>query len=252
MTVSNRKICSKCRKEKLLTQFYEDKDSRDGYYTFCIECSKKYQRKYYIKNKERIKEKVKNYKNNNKDKFKLIDKEYREKNKDQAKLYAKKYYKENIEKMKKRSKEWKLNNVERVKLNARKHNRKRRQNITVKLSDAMASNIYDSLKGNKNGRGWETLVGYTLENLRKHLELSFTPKMSWKNYGRHGWNIDHVRPISSFNFKNTEDKEFKECWALNNLQPLWETTRIINGIEYIGNINKGQKLINSRGEINAR
>lgn len=31
--------------------------------------------------------------------------------------------------------------------------------------------------------------------------------------------------------------------ALNNLQPLWATTRIINGNIYIGNINKGNKIL---------
>jgi len=43
--------------------------------------------------------------------------------------------------------------------------------------------------------------------------------MTWANYGE--WHIDHKRPISSFNIVSVDCKEFGECWALENLQPLW-------------------------------
>ena len=43
--------------------------------------------------------------------------------------------------------------------------------------------------------------------------------MNWDN--RSLWHIDHKRPISSFNYETIEDEEFKECWSLGNLQPLW-------------------------------
>ena len=45
--------------------------------------------------------------------------------------------------------------------------------------------------------------------------------MNWNNYGKNGWEIDHIKPISSFNFKSYEDKSFRKCWELVNLQPLW-------------------------------
>jgi len=59
---------------------------------------------------------------------------------------------------------------------------------------------------------------------KNHLEKQFKDGMTWDNYG--DWHIDHIRPISSFNFKSYEDKEFKECWDLNNLQPLWAEENI--------------------------
>jgi hypothetical protein len=43
--------------------------------------------------------------------------------------------------------------------------------------------------------------------------------MSWGNYGQ--WEIDHIRPRSSFSFQTAEDPQFMECWELSNLQPLW-------------------------------
>lgn len=63
------------------------------------------------------------------------------------------------------------------------------------------------------------LVGYTLVELMEHLESQFTKGMTWDNYGE--WHIDHIRPVSDFNFITHNDSEFKECWSLWNLQPLW-------------------------------
>jgi len=73
---------------------------------------------------------------------------------------------------------------------------------------------------------WTTLLGYSIEELRDHLEKQFKPGMSWDNYGRNGWHIDHIRPISSFNTQQIGDAEFMKCWALDNLQPLWEADNI--------------------------
>jgi len=72
-----------------------------------------------------------------------------------------------------------------------------------------------SLNGNKAGRSWEGLVGYSIDQLKIHLEKQFTDGMIWANYGK--WHIDHKIPISAFNFKNPEDIDFRRCWALSNL-----------------------------------
>ena len=69
------------------------------------------------------------------------------------------------------------------------------------------------------GRRWETLVGYTAQDLIKHIESQFVDGMNWEN--RHRWHIDHIIPVSAFNFTEPEHIDFKRCWALENLQPLW-------------------------------
>jgi hypothetical protein len=58
--------------------------------------------------------------------------------------------------------------------------------------------------------------------------------MTWDNYGE--WHIDHIKPVSSFD-KDTPQSIVN---ALSNLQPLWATTREINGVVYEGNLNKGR------------
>jgi hypothetical protein len=44
--------------------------------------------------------------------------------------------------------------------------------------------------------------------------------MSWENYGKYTWHIDHITPVAAFNYDNPECLDFKKCWALSNLQPL--------------------------------
>jgi hypothetical protein len=87
--------------------------------------------------------------------------------------------------------------------------------------------IWRSLKYSKNGRRWEKLVGYTADDLMARLESLFADGMIWDNYGE--WHIDHIKPISSFNFESKHDPEFRECWGLQNLQPLWAKENISKG-----------------------
>lgn len=74
---------------------------------------------------------------------------------------------------------------------------------------------------------WEQLVGYTISELKLHLEELFKPEMSWDNYGREGWEVDHILPVILFDFSNEE--EIRKCWALSNLQPLWSLDNKIKG-----------------------
>ncbi|MXO67778.1 hypothetical protein GRI72_02885 [Altererythrobacter marinus] len=72
---------------------------------------------------------------------------------------------------------------------------------------------------NAQQRTWREVLGYTADDLREHIGRQFAPGMTWENYGE--WHIDHIVPVSSFNFKSVEDPEFRACWALSNLRPLW-------------------------------
>ena len=104
---------------------------------------------------------------------------------------------------------------------------KRETDSKFKLNGNISSGISGSLEGNKNGRHWEDLVGYTLNDLKNHLEKLFQSGMTWKNYGE--WHIDHKIPKAAFNFTRPEHVDFKKCWALKNLQPLWAKENMLKG-----------------------
>ncbi len=107
-----------------------------------------------------------------------------------------------------------------VKAKKQQYKKVRRQNNPkFALGERISNSIRLSLKKGKNGWHWEGLVGYTLDALKLHLQSQFKDGMSWDNIGE--WHIDHIFPISAFNFTEPEDPEFKQCWALDNLRPLW-------------------------------
>jgi len=104
-----------------------------------------------------------------------------------------------------------------------------------KLTRNLSSSITHSLKNSKNGkngRHWEDLVEYTLQELKTHLENLFKPGMNWENHGLFGWHIDHIKPVSLFKITDYNCDEFKKCWSLSNLQPLWAEENLKKGNKY--------------------
>ncbi len=173
------KRCTKCNEVKLHAEFHINAKGRenniDGLVSRCKKCYLIKQREYHKNpaNKEKILEWRKKYNATTGKKYYL---EHRE-----NKLIARaKWYKENKEKAIERAKKWKQEN---------------KNNPKYKLNDSISAAIRKALRRNKNGYHWEKLVGYTLEDLMKHLEKLFIAGMTWENYGRNGWSIDHIIPI---------------------------------------------------------
>jgi hypothetical protein len=63
-------------------------------------------------------------------------------------------------------------------------------------------------------------LGCTFGELKVWLETHFEDGMTWENYGRGGWHLDHVREICTFDL--SDPVQFSECCHYTNLQPLWE------------------------------
>jgi hypothetical protein len=89
-----------------------------------------------------------------------------------------------------------------------------------------------ALKGNFKVGSFVRDLGCTVPELKLHLELKFQPGMSWDNWGNgpDKWNLDHIKPLSSFDLINRE--QFLKACHWTNLQPLW----------WIDNVKKGDKF----------
>lgn len=96
-----------------------------------------------------------------------------------------------------------------------------------RLHKSFGKLVYQSLRRAKGGKSWPSLVGYSLDDLRTHLERQFTRGMSWDNYG--DWHVDHIVPSSSFSYASPVDPAFRACWTLTNLRPLWAKANISKG-----------------------
>lgn len=76
-----------------------------------------------------------------------------------------------------------------------------------------------ALKSGGESATIERVLGYSITQLRQHLERQFVPGMTWKSWGRKGWHIDHVLPRKCFDLTSLEGVQ--AYWALSNLRPLW-------------------------------
>lgn len=98
--------------------------------------------------------------------------------------------------------------------------KKRKATIEFRIHRLFHGYILKSLKSKKNGHRWEKLVGYSVKDLIIHIESQFVARMSWGNFGE--WEIDHHVPRDYLKYTSYEDENFKKCWALRNLKPLWQ------------------------------
>ncbi|WP_152547270.1 hypothetical protein [Delftia sp. RIT313] len=88
----------------------------------------------------------------------------------------------------------------------------------VRIQRTIRERIRQMVMGRKSRKTFD-LLGYTIDDLKHHLELQFTHGMSWDNFG--DWHIDHIIPLSSFCIESELDPELKAAWDLSNLRPLW-------------------------------
>jgi hypothetical protein len=164
----------------------------------------------------------------------VADKKYAAKNKEKLAEYHKEWSDKNRGKLREYHSEWRNKNREQINENTRLwYLNRRRTDPGFRLKSNTRTAVWTCLKEGNVAKYRSTfeLLGYTLEELMSHLEALFTEGMTWDNYGE--WHVDHKIPMSSFNFETTEDREFKLCWCLDNLQPLWGPD----------NLSKGTKLL---------
>jgi len=91
----------------------------------------------------------------------------------------------------------------------------RKQKKRARTGEAIRSTI------RRNGRApsLEKMFGYTIPELKAHLERQFTKRMNWDRFLSGEIHIDHIYPQSKFDL--SDDEQWKRCWCLSNLRPLW-------------------------------
>lgn len=103
--------------------------------------------------------------------------------------------------------------------------RKWRQIERNKIGFNLRRNLHQALKQRASGRDWRAdckvgrVIGCTKLEFVAHIEAQFQPGMSWTNYGRGGWELDHIEPCARFDL--TDDEQVKRCFHFSNLRPLW-------------------------------
>ena len=208
---------------------------------------KEQSRQYYIKNREKILEYHKKYREENKEKCLDRTKKWRKENLEYCNEYGKKYSSENrehkleyakehreekrildkqyrIEHKKESSEYGKLYRAthkdEILQRNSKNKNKRYKTDLKYNINCKVRVGVTTSLKGNKDGQHWEDLVGYTSGDLIKRLKQTIPKGYTWEDYLKGKLHIDHIIPMSVFNFTLPEHIDFKRCWSLGNLQLL--------------------------------
>lgn len=206
------KECLKCKNLKNLTEFFKDKNRKDGYSTLCKICQKENNKLRYNLKKDEIKTKTNEYYHKNKEKLKNKYIKNTQKYKINNPNYDKIYYQNNKDKINDNYKLWKLKNQDKIK----KYNieYKKQWNKKNKHIQLWISILSRYLKTNKYIKNKNTLdeLKFDYNKFKENITSKFEDWMNWENYG--DWELHHNIPLSWF-------KENTPSYIPNDLRNLY-------------------------------
>lgn len=216
------------------------------------------QREWYKRNKVSANAKSRKYNAEHKEELKQKNKEYVEKNKKFLLQQKKQYYLDNREAILKKRAEYVASHPNKLKIyyeenkeilqqknklkylkNKKKLNKQRakllkkqrKTDINFQILCKLRTRFYMALKRNTKSKRTLELLGCSIEFFKKYLESKFQPGMSWDNYGRGDWVIDHIKPCSKFDLSKESEQMF--CEHYTNKQPMWEPDNIQKRDKYV-------------------
>lgn len=124
-----------------------------------------------------------------------------------------------------------------------------KSDINYKLNRLMGNAIRLGIN-DKSFRKWESLVGYSILELKSHLEKTLPEGITWVKYLNGGYHIDHIIPLSMYNFESCESPEFKKCWSYRNLRIISESDNLEKLSSYDINLVKKYNIFDLLPENN--
>lgn len=265
-TFVSEKHCSYCGQTKTADQFYKNSHSKDGLMSICRVCHneetkqhrhenpeyhKEYKKQYYSENREEILEYHKQYQSENKEKISEYQKEYRSKNREKLSEYQKEYQSKNREKIKEYKKQYYSENKKEIQEKQNEYERERRKNDDVfRVNDLMRTMIWRTVNGKKDVRT-KDIIGMSAEELVEYLKSMIPEGDDLRQY-----HIDHIRPVSSFDFRNEDGSinwlEMRRCHGWENLQPLTPEENMKKSDKWDGNsdhLYKGEFTLDKSLEL---
>lgn len=198
------KTCASCNEALPLSSFCIRRDTKDGLNASCRACMSARNKKWRESNPEKVRESERRAA------------EYRQEYKQRDHVKA-------------RRRELSQLPEKKAARNARVRNQ-RAADPAFAIHNRMSCAVNASLRRAeivKGWRSWQSIVGYSTEELRAHLEKQFLNGMGWHNMDE--WQVDHIVPRADFKFSSIEDQDFLACWSLGNLRPIWSKDNLRKG-----------------------
>lgn len=229
------KVCTRCGEDRPL-EHYTPGDGRLGRIAKCRPCmrqigaehrrarpdkAKEYRDRYRAKHPDRVAESTAKHRAENMDRIRARGRQWRLDNPEKCREGSKRRRTERPEEYSRRAIEWRRVNPDKARATQRRWKEARKGDVGYRLTNAVRSSMCRAVvRGFKKDRARTfDLLGYSLGDLKAHLEALFQPGMSWENYG--DWHIDHIIPIAALKYEAADDPNFRRAWALANLRPLW-------------------------------
>lgn len=113
-----------------------------------------------------------------------------------------------------------------------------RKQIAHRIGNLLRSRMHDACKSYEPASLPVTptsmakdFLGCSLSALVEKFEDRLQHGMTWDNFGARGWVIDHVMPVSRFDFRKIS--HVKKACHHSNLRPCWETENIRKGAKVL-------------------
>ena len=148
---------------------------------------------------------------------------WRLENPDRAQELNRRWNKLNPERAAANKARWRANNPEKSLMATRKAQKR----PDAKIASALRSRLRAVLNGRSKPLPTLQLLGCTMSDLMDHLESKFEPGMTRGNWGKTGWHIDHIFPLSLVDF--SDPCEVARATHYTNLRPLWAKENLRKG-----------------------
>jgi len=119
----------------------------------------------------------------------------------------------------------------------------------LSLRNSFHSKVTRALKKNQSCSACESILGYTMADLRRRLEKTIPVGFTWQDFVEGRLHLDHIIPGCAFNVDSTDSLQFKRLWALKNLQLLTALEHRKKGRKILQPFQMGLNLLNLKGGI---
>jgi hypothetical protein len=204
-------ICIKCNCDKPVDEFHKDSSRKLGLHPYCRECVRLDQRKYTASHRAEARERAAAWYKEHSDRVATYYADPAVKLR--RSNYMREYRKDNASRIKTDKKTW--------------HAHKQTTDINYRLATNLRKRLGGAIRNGQKGGSAVRDLGCSVPELKAQLESMWLPGMSWANWGRKGWHIDHITPLASFDL--TDPDQVKQAVHHTNLQPLWCTDNYVKG-----------------------
>lgn len=226
------RVCTSCKIEKPATRehFHAYKRAPDGCRAVCKVCRAAdhaenrvertaQRREHYRENRERLNAAARAYYAENAEAQRGAAKLRHQRNRDRNNAVTRAYHAANRDRL----------NAQKREASKKIFRERYGTDPFFTLRHRTRSLVRRTLSAGKGGARLEEVLGYSIDELRLHLERQFEKGMSWELFFSGKIHIDHIVPVAHFKPESYDSPEFKSCWALSNLRPMWAKDNIAKG-----------------------